>query len=64
MHKGAMTGTVDTPVNIQVSDGQKCQSGEDAVCGFKKADIYYDTKQPINGSVVNRKRINLMNGKL
>ena len=47
-----MTGIVDTPANIQVSGGQESQSGDDAVCGFKKTDISCDTKQPVNDSMV------------
>jgi len=31
-----MTGTVDTPANIQVSGGQELQSGDDAMCGWIK----------------------------
>jgi len=30
LHKGSMTGIVDTPANIQVSGGQQPQSGDDA----------------------------------
>jgi len=49
LHKGSMTGIVDTSANIQVSGGQEPQS-DDAVCGFNKADITCDTNQPINDS--------------
>jgi len=30
LHKGSMSGIVNTPVNIQVSGGQEPQSGDDA----------------------------------
>ena len=35
LHKGSMTGIVDTPANNQVSGGQEPQSADDAVCGLK-----------------------------
>ena len=38
LHKGSMSGIVDTPVNIQVSGGQEPQSGDDAESGLNKAD--------------------------
>jgi len=31
LHKGSVSGIVDTPANIQVSGGQEPQSGDDAV---------------------------------
>ena len=36
LHKGSMSGIVDTPVNIQVSGGQEPQSGDDDVCGLNQ----------------------------
>jgi len=54
LHKGSMTGTVDTPANIQVSGGQEPQSGDDAMCGLNKADKACDTNQPINDSRVDK----------
>ena len=52
LHKGSMSGIVDTPVNIHVSGGQEPQSGDDAVCGLNKADRACVTNQPINDSKV------------
>ena len=46
LHEGSMSGIVDTSANIQVSGGQKPQSGDDAVCGLNKADKACDTNQP------------------
>jgi len=54
LHKGSMSGIVDTPANIQVSGGQEPQSGDDAVCGLNKADKAFDTNQPINDSRVDK----------
>jgi len=54
LHKGSMSGIVDTPANIQVSGGQEPQSGDDAVCGMNKADKACDTNQPINDSRVDK----------
>jgi len=53
LHKGSMSGIVDTPVNMQVS-GQEPQSGDDAVCGLNKADKAYGTNLPINDSRVDK----------
>jgi len=50
--KGSMSGIVDTPANIQGSGGQEPQSGDGAVCGLNKAEITYDTNQPINNARV------------
>ena len=50
LHKGSMTGIVDTLANIQVSGGQEPQSGDNAVCGLNKADKTCDTNQSINDS--------------
>jgi len=54
LHKGSMSGIVDTPANIQVSGGQEPQSGDDAVCGLNKADKASDTNLPINDSRVDK----------
>jgi len=54
LHKGSMTGIVDTPANIQVSGGQEPRSGDDAVCGLNKADKACVTNQPINDSRVDK----------
>jgi len=52
LQKGAQRTTVQKLYfnKFQDSGGQESQSGDDAVCGFKKADISCDTKQPINDS--------------
>jgi len=54
LHKGLMTGIVDTPANFQVSGGQEPRSGDDAVCGLNKDDKACDTNQPINDSRVDK----------
>ena len=54
LHKGSMTGIVDTPANIQVSGGQEPQTGNNAVCGLNKADKACDTNKPINDSRVDK----------
>ena len=54
LHKGSMSGIVDTPANIQVSGGQQPQSGDDAMCGLNKADKGCDTNQHINNSRVDK----------
>ena len=54
LHKGSMTGIVDTPANIQVLGGQEPQSGDDAVCALNKADKACNTNLPINDSRVDK----------
>jgi len=54
LHKGSMSGIVDTPANMQVSGGQEPQSGDDAVCALNKADKACNTNLPINDSRVDK----------
>ena len=47
LHKGSISGIVDTPANIQVSGGQESQSGDDAVCGLNKAEKHVTLTSPL-----------------
>jgi len=57
----------DTPANVQVSGGEESKSADGAVCGVKKLTYpvpLISSKMTPMLTMLNRKMINLLNGKL